>query len=269
MLVVFIFLIGLAIGSFLNVLIDRLPRGEAVLKGRSYCEKCKKKLAWHDLIPVVSFSLLKAKCRYCRVSLSFYYPTIEIITGIAFVAVSIFILNNFQFSIFNFQSIFNVSMSQVLNLVYCLFIVSSLIIIFFSDLKYGIIPDKIVYPAIIIAAIFNFQFSIFNYLLSAIGAFLFLYFLMIGVRVIFKKEGMGQGDVKLAILMGLFLGFPKIVVGLYLAFLTGAIVGVILILCKLKKLRGSTIPFGPFLVAGTLLSLFYSDFITKLLSRIF
>lgn len=96
-----LFIIGLFVGSFLNVLIDRLPREEQVFKGRSYCESCRKSIKWYDLIPVLSFVALKAKCRYCRSSLSLYYPLAELTTGALFVAIGIFINNNFQFSIFN------------------------------------------------------------------------------------------------------------------------------------------------------------------------
>jgi prepilin signal peptidase PulO-like enzyme (type II secretory pathway) len=176
-----------------------------------------------------------------------------------FVAVTIFVLNNFQFSIFppkadqpladNFQ------LSQILTLIYYLFIVSSLIVVFFADLKYGIIPDKIIYPAILVSAAYlfiNHQSLIINHLLTAVGAFTFFLLLFLVTR----GRGMGFGDVKLVILLGLLLGFPKIVVAFYIAFLTGAIIGIILILWGKKKLRGTTIPFGPFLVGGALIALF-------------
>ncbi|MBI2034143.1 MAG: prepilin peptidase [Candidatus Levybacteria bacterium] len=245
--ILFIFFIGCAIGSFLNVLVDRLPHDESVIKGRSYCDSCKKQLAWHDLIPVVSFILLRGKCRCCHSPISWQYPLVELLTGILFVMVILHPNNqifNFQFSIFN--------------LVYYFFIVSSLIVIFFTDLKYGIIPDKIVYPAIIVTffyLIINYQLSTINYLISALGAFL-LFFLL---HFITRGRGMGFGDVKLAGLLGLFLGFPKIVVSLYLAFLTGAVVSLILVMLGKKKLKGSTVPFGPFLVVGTLVSMFYGE----------
>ncbi len=260
-LIFLLFLLGLSVGSFLNVLIDRLPRDESVLKGRSYCESCRKILKWYDLIPVISFIILKGRCRYCRSPISVYYPIVEVITGITFVLVYSYLLNpaNFQFSVFSFQFI--------LNYLYHLFIASSLIVIFFTDLKYGILPDKIVYPAIVIAIIYNLQLTInnnsnnltiqqlSNHLFSAIFSFLFFLFLYF----ITKGKGMGFGDVKLVFLLGIFLGFPKIVVALYVAFLTGAIIGSILIIWKKKRFKGATIPFGPFLVLGTFLALFLGD----------
>src|SRR3989338_8983791 len=91
MLVFFLFILGLAVGSFLNVLIDRIPNDESPLSGRSYCDKCKKTLKWYDMVPVASFLILKGKCRFCRASLSFYYPLVELITGIMFVVTFVYI----------------------------------------------------------------------------------------------------------------------------------------------------------------------------------
>src|SRR3989344_5151514 len=138
-----IFILGIFVGSFLNVLSDRLPRNESPWKGRSYCEKCKKELAWYDLVPLLSFALLKGKCRYCHVRLSFYYPLVELTTGVMFAVV------------FYFFGIMNNEL-RIMDLGYYLFLVSSLIVIFFADLKYEIFPDKIVSPAIIISFVYIF-----------------------------------------------------------------------------------------------------------------
>jgi prepilin signal peptidase PulO-like enzyme (type II secretory pathway) len=251
--IIVVFIIGLFVGSFLNVLADRLPRNESPIGGRSHCENCKKTLAWYDLIPLASFISLKGKCRYCHTSLSIYYPIIEIITGVLFVLSFLFV--NRDSSMYHVLSIKYTS-----ELLYYLFIVSSLIIVFFADLKYGIIPDKVIFPAIIISlayVILNTYYII--PILSAVGAFLFFLFLFL----ITKGRGMGFGDVKFAFLMGLFLGFPNIVVALYIAFLTGAIVGCILIVWRKKKMLGSSIPFGPFLVAGSLMAIFFGDFLIQ------
>ncbi|MBF8249686.1 MAG: type 4 prepilin peptidase 1, leader peptidase (prepilin peptidase) / N-methyltransferase [Candidatus Levybacteria bacterium] len=252
----FIFIIGIFVGSFLNVLADRLPREETIIKGRSHCEKCKKELAWYDLIPLLSFIILKGKCRYCRTPLSFYYPVVEIITGLMFVITFLFTVNNFQFSIYNLHSIFNLQFT--IYLIYYIFIVSSLIVVFLADMKYGIIPDKIIFPAILMSGMYLFIIhnSLFMiHFLSGLGAGLFF----LALFLITKGRGMGFGDVKFAFLMGLILGFPNIVVSLYIAFLTGAVIGIILILWRRKKIFGTTIPFGPFLVFGTFLALFWGD----------
>lgn len=258
MFTLLLFIIGLAIGSFLNVLIDRLPNDESPFKGRSCCDKCKKTLKWYDLIPLLSYLYLKGKCRYCHSPISFYYPFVEIVTGLMFVILFLW-LKNLPFSIY--QLPFNFQFSIFL---YYLFILSSFLVIFFTDLKYGIIPDKIVYSAIAVAVIFNCHFSTFNYFFSGLGAFIFflvLYLITLG-------KGMGFGDVKLAFLIGIVLGFPKILAAFYLAFLTGAICGIILIIWGKKKLKGGTIPFGPFLIIGAVLSLFFGEKILHLASRL-
>jgi len=261
-----VFIFGLFIGSFLNVLSDRFPKGEAVVKGRSHCDKCRKTLVWHDLIPLLSFVFLKGKCRYCKTSLSFYYPIVELTTGILFMLTTFFVFNGSQFfplrQVFEEQAIFNFQL--LIPLIYYLFIVSSLIVIFFADLKYGIIPDKIIFPVIFISIIYlilNTQYAVLSHLFSALGACLF--FLFLSLIKIKKRESMGIGDVKFAFLMGLILGFPNIIVSLYIAFLTGAIVGCILILWRKKRVFGTSIPFGPFLVTGTLGAIFYGEILIQ------
>lgn len=241
-----IFVIGLFFGSFLNLIVDRLYSKETILKGRSHCEFCKKNLEWFDLIPLLSFIILKGKCRYCHKKLSFYYPLVEVTTGILYVVSFLFVFGlNFQFTGINIQ---------LLNFFYFLFLSSSFIIIFFEDLKHGLIPEMVVYPTILVSFVYLILNSqpISNYLLSGFGAFSFFLLLFL----ITKGKGMGFGDVILAFLLGLVLGFPKIILALYIAFLTGAIFGLILILWKKKRSLKETIPFGPFLIAGTLISLF-------------
>ena len=233
-----IFLFGLIVGSFLNCVIYRLEKGESFLRGRSYCPNCKHILDWQDLIPLFSFLILKGKCRYCSQKISLQYPLVEIATGLLFL-----LIFNFQFSIFNY-------------LIACF-----LIVIFVYDLKHYIIPDKVIYPAIIFALIFNFQFlisnqfSIFNYsILSAIGMAIFF----LTIVLISRGKWMGWGDVKMVFFMGLFLGSPKILVALFLAFFIGASVGLILIFLGKKTLK-SEVPFGPFLVTGTFLAMFFGE----------
>lgn len=246
----FIFLIfGVSIGSFLNVLIDRIPANKSFIKGRSFCDYCHKTLNWYDLIPVFSFVMLSGKCRYCHTPLSYQYPLVEVLTGVLFVITFYFLMQgSIQNQVWSIQ--------YGVGVIYHLFIVSVLISIFFIDIKYGIIPDKIVFPAIIISFLYlilNTPYVILPHALSAIGAFM----LFLIIHLVTRGRGMGLGDVKYVILMGLVLGFPKIIPGLYLAFLTGAFISIILILTGQKKLRGDTIPFGPFLVLGTFVGLFF------------
>ena len=233
---------GLTIGSFLNVVICRLETNESILISRSHCPKCKVILKWYDLIPVFSFIFCKGRCRYCDKKIIWQYPMVEIITGLLFL-----LIFNFQFSIFN--------------LIYYLIIISFLIIIFVYDLKYYLILDKVIFPAIIIVGIFNFlispegwQFSI----LSAFGASLFFLLLVL----VSKGKWMGLGDVKFAFLMGLILSWPNILLGLFLSFFSGAIIGIILILFGKKGLK-SQIPFGPFLVGATVLIMLYGQYLNS------
>ncbi len=272
MSIFFIFVFGIFLGSFLNVLIDRLPRGERIT-GRSYCENCKKTLTWKDLIPVLSFLYLRGKCRYCGSKLSSYYPFVELVTGVMF-ALTYLLIFNFQFSIFN--EIIN-HKSLIINLFYYLFVVSSMIVIFFADLKYGIIPDKVLFPAIIFTSSFLLfdamyhklvydtvlGYPLINHILSAFGGFGFMLFLFI----ITKGKGMGFGDVKLVFLIGLILGFPGIFYAVYLAFLTGGAFAIILVLWKKKKLK-SEVPFGPFLVVNFFIAFFFQTQLDQIFSRV-
>jgi len=246
-----IFILGLFIGSFLNVLVDRLPKNETVVKGRSHCDFCKKTLQWYDLIPVISFLSTKGKCRYCHKHLSFYYPIMEISTGLVLVLTYIFLIPN-QLQIFTPLSLFT--------LFYYLFVLSGFIVIFFTDLKTGIIPDKILIPSIIITFLYllfvNPQ-SLISNLLCSVAAFLFFVIISLVFSLLLKKESMGGGDIKLVFLLGLFLGFPNIIISLYIAFLTGAATGIILILWRKKSFQKATIPFGPFLILGAIVSLFF------------
>jgi leader peptidase (prepilin peptidase) / N-methyltransferase len=244
---IFVFLLGLIIGSFLNCVIYRLeiaegkPRKEAFsfLRGRSYCPNCKHVLSWQDLIPLFSFIFLAGKCRYCKKKISWQYPLVELLTGIVFLAV------------FNFNFIF----PDFFNLIYLFIISSLLIIIFVFDLKHYIIPDGGVYSAIAISLIFTLYSGIFKIsILSALGASAF--FLL--VFLVSQGRWMGFGDVKLAFMMGLFLGYPNIIVALFMAFFIGAIIGVCLIISGRKKFS-SEVPFGPFLIFGTFLALFFGE----------
>ncbi len=268
----FVFIFGSAIGSFLNVVICRLETGEGIVKKRSHCIKCGQTLAWYDLIPLVSFLWLRGRCRSCKEKISWQYPLVEIATGLLFL-----LIFNFQFSIFN-----EFSMGSLFILGCLLYIVCSLLVIFVYDLRHYIIPGMVLFPAIIISLIYRLSEVFFNpfltlplirggkgwgalsgqvishfspYLFSALGASAF--FLVI--ILITRGKGMGLGDAKLVFLMGLLLGWPNILAALFIAFFIGAIVGVGLIFWGRKTMK-SQIPFGPFLIGGTLIMLFWSRF---------
>lgn len=239
-LVAFIF--GSLFGSFLNVLIDRLSTGRGFLTGRSYCEHCKKELKAIDLIPLFSYLWLRGKCRYCKTKIPPRLFLVEFLSGIiASVAFSAYL-----------QGIMALPSSILLFLIFW-----GLLGIFFADIEYGIIPDLLVgivliatLPYVVISGA-NFM----NHLLSAFGAFLFFFMLF----TLTRGKGMGFGDVKLVFALGLLLGFPGIIASLYLAFLTGAGVSIILVIWRKLRFYGGTIPFGPFLVGGAVIAFFYGE----------
>ncbi len=260
-----ILIFGISVGSFLNCVIYRLEIKRSFLKGRSFCPKCHHTLRWYDLIPILSFIILKGKCRYCGERISLQYPLVEISTGLIFLQIF-----NFQFPIFNEFSISN--FQNFGRLIYFWLISSLLIIIFVYDLKHYIIPDKIIYPAIGITFIFrildfghwdlfrisDLGFGIFGGLKSPLitGFVAGLFFSLIWL--VSQGRWMGLGDAKLVFFMGLFLGWPNILVALFSAFFLGAIIGLGLIAFGKKSLK-SKIPFGPFLIIGTFVALFWGQ----------
>lgn len=234
----FVFILGLIIGSFLNCVIYRLEADKSFLFGRSFCPQCNHTLSGWDLIPVLSFLFLKGKCRYCQKPISIQYPLVELATGLLFLL------------------IFNSTFYDLPLTIYYLLITCFLILIFIYDLKHYIIPDQIIYSAILISFLYLLitNHLMPNTILSALGAsgfFLLIY-------LVSRGQWLGFGDVKLAFLMGLFLGFPHILVALFLSFFIGAVVGLLLI-AKGKKTLKSEVPFGPFLVIGTIIAFLYGQ----------
>ncbi len=285
-----IFLLGLAVGSFLNVVIFRMESGGKIVNDRSRCMSCGHILAWHDLLPVLSFIFLKGKCRYCGEKISWQYPLVELGTGILF----IILISNIKFQISNQYPISNIQFLDniqysILSLLFWFFITSALIVIFVYDLRHYIIPDKVIYPAITVVFGYNlfndliinnnFQFPISNFqsilnpqfLIYNLSNSVFVNHLLAAfisgaffccIVVLTRGKGMGGGDVKLAFLMGLVLGWPVIIVSVFLSFIIGSIFGIFLILAGKKKMK-SMIPFGPFLVLGTFVGLFWGERIVR------
>jgi len=266
----FVFIFGICIGSFLNCVIYRLEEKRSI-KGRSVCPICKHQLSWRDLFPVLSFLFLGRKCRYCRKSISWQYPIVELTTGALFLL--IFYISSEPFvlrlGLDNFQQTSS-SVLNFLNIAFLFYLSSVLIIIFFYDLNYYEIPDKVLLPGIAASFLYR-SFEFINWDLFGIwklGAENFTFFLSyifaavvasgFFLAVFWSSSGrwMGFGDVKLAVLMGFLLGFPNILAALFLAFVLGAAVGAVLLVFRKKGLKGE-IPFGPFLVTGTFVVLFW------------
>ncbi len=253
-----IFLFGLMIGSFLNCLIWRLHKKETIL-GRSYCPKCKKQIAWYDNIPVLSFLILRGKCRQCGKLISWQYLIVEMTVGILFVMA---FLSNFQFSIFNFQTISNDIIFQFSNPSFLIlllrdwFIIAVMTIIFIYDLRWYLILDVVTLPACVVIFLLNLALGITwqNMLISGIiGSSFFLFQFLIS-----RGKWIGGGDIRLGLLMGIALSWPSILVAIFLAYIIGSLVGVGLILTK-KKQWGSQIPLGIFLSAATIITLFWGN----------
>lgn len=228
MFLVFFFILGLVFGSFANVLIWRIPKGLSI-GGRSVCRKCKSKISWFDNIPLLSFVLLRGKCRRCKSKISLRYPLVEMMTGI------IFILFYLKFGLSS-QMFFLTLLSPIL------------ISIFFIDLDQQIIPDELVFSGITLSLLYSFSFS------SLFAGFLAASFLLF-LHYITRGRGMGFGDVKFAILGGMIVGLTNVFSWFFWAFLTGAVIGCILILTKKYGLK-SKIAFGPFLVFALFVIIF-------------
>lgn len=254
----FVFILGLVWGSFLNCFIYRLEcqeKGEkiSVLQGRSFCPRCHHPLGFFDLIPVFSFLFLKGRCRYCQKPISFQYPLGEVFTGFVFLLLFWYFPPIGQ----DAPAAYGFIRFLFLAVISCF-----LIVIFIYDLKHYLIPDQMVYGATGLIIIWrlsevlglNLEISrVFKGpLFAAILASAFFFLLWLFSR----GRWLGFGDVKLAFLMGIFLGWPSILVALFFSFLSGAIIGGGLIIFGRKNLK-SQIPFGPFLTANTFIALFW------------
>jgi prepilin signal peptidase PulO-like enzyme (type II secretory pathway) len=229
-----IIILGLVIGSFLNVAIYRIPLNKSIVKPSSFCPGCNHKIRFYDNIPLFSYMFLKGRCRDCRTKISLRYPVVEVLTAFLF-AISYY-----------FKGLsFDLMLSIIL--------VSSLIIVSFTDIDHGIIPNVVVLPFTLIGLVVNiilFPQRWWIILAFAFGAFLF----MLIISLIYPK-GMGMGDVKLSLMAGSFL-VEKIIPGLFIGFLAGSIYGITMIIIKKKKFR-QTIPFGPFISLGCIIALFF------------
>lgn len=297
------FILGTVLGSFVLALANRSLTKRSFW-GRSYCEKCKKSLLWYDLFPILSYIILRGRCRWCKKKISLEYLVVEVVMGILIGFLFWQSTKNLQFStfpiwerqaslIYNFQSIFNFKFSIfILDLLFKIFFITILASLFITDLKKMLIPDRISIPAIWVSLIYLVSITIFKigylyYYLSQdrIGKYLLPphsdYFqrhalttvqpllgsIIMGLAIagfftlliiITRGKGMGGGDVKLGGLIGLGLGFPLALVALMISFISGAITSLILVIFGRKNF-GQSVPFGPFLVLGSLVALFWGN----------
>ena len=234
-------------GSFSNVCIYRLPENQGIIAGRSFCPSCKNKIQWFDNIPILSFVLLKGKCRHCKSIINLQYLIVELISSVSFVTIYYF---------------FGLTFTTLLLLILSVFF----IIIFFIDLKHFIIPNVLTFPLMIIGFIKSFDpnlnKAIFpNYINSLIGGvfgYLIIWLIIYFYKKVRKKEGMGLGDAKLLSAIGFWFGWLSIP---FTIFISSLVALILVIPSILNKSRGMTsqIPFGPYIIIGCILYVSFAN----------
>ncbi len=243
---IFAFLFGATIGSFLNVLIYRMPQDLSIIVPGSFCPHCKKHIRWYENIPIISFIMLRGKCSGCSSPISIHYPIVEALTGLLFVCLFARYGISFEF------------------LFYILFF-CGLIVISGIDLAHQLIPDLISIPGIVVGLTFQLiNGSILSGLIGAAfgGGLMFLIRIVGGL--IYKKEVMGLGDVYLAAMIGAFVGFPFIIPAIFVGALVGTILGAVYVISTHQH-RDSPIPFGPFLSIGGILVILFRPTLVQIL----
>lgn len=245
-LLIFLFgLLGLTVGSFLNVCIDRLPRDESVVSPPSHCEACQHRLGLKDLIPVFSYLRLRGRCRYCQAAVSRKLLWVEIAAGLIFALLYWHFGLGPELGIMAFYA--------------CVFIV-----VFVIDLERGLILNKVVYPAMIVALLLALvpqpwltRWIVINGVANAAlgGGVGFAIFVVIAIV---SRGGMGWGDVKLVALIGLAVGFPLVLFSIIVGAILGSIVALALMIARKRRFR-ETLPFGPFLALAAMITLFWGS----------
>ncbi len=237
---ILVFIAGACVGSFLNVCICRLPEGQSVVSPGSACPRCGHRISWWENIPLLSYLILRAKCRGCGGRISMQYPLVEALGGI----LALVLWNRFG--------------PGIELAIYAPFL-ASLIVISFIDLKHQIIPDVLSLSGIILGlfcSFFNPHLEWYDSFLGVIVGGGILYAIAAGYLLIARKEGMGGGDIKLLAMIGAYLGWQAVFLVIFLSAVVGSAVG-IAILALRKGHRDSAIPYGPFLSGAAVITLFY------------
>jgi leader peptidase (prepilin peptidase)/N-methyltransferase len=252
---VFAFLTGAVVGSFLNVCICRMPKDESVVSPPSHCPGCDYLIRWYDNIPILSYLLLKGKCRSCGAPISIQYPAVELLNGL--ITLALF------FKLFPPRLLEGAPPQILLTQLFyfCVLFVfcSTMVVITFIDLEHQIIPDRITLPGIVVGFVVSFfipQLGWLNSLIGIVGGGGILLLIAWLYQVIAKKDGMGGGDVKLLAMMGAFFGWKAVIFIIFVSSLLGSVIGVTLMVIQ-KKDTTLAIPFGPFLAGAAVLYIFY------------
>ena len=237
---IWVFVFGLCIGSFLNVCIYRLPESKSIVHPRSMCPQCGALIRFYDNFPILSYLLLRGKCRHCKTPISFRYPVVELLSGLFAVGVL------FKYGL---------SLEAV---VYYIFI-ATLLVITFIDIDHQIIPDMITLPGIPICFVASFALSQITYIESIMGILIgggSLFMVAWLYHLLTKKEGMGGGDIKLLGMMGAIIGWKGVLFTIFVASAVGTVSGM-LIMLKTRKSMKLAVPFGPFLAIGCIAYIFF------------
>ena len=247
MIVSITFIFGICIGSFLNVCIYRLPHSKSIVFPPSACPECREPIRLYDNIPILSYILLKGKCRNCKTTISVRYPLVELMAGLF--AISVYL----KFGV-TFEAL----------IIYCF--IASLIIIIYIDIDHWIIPDSISLPGILIGFATSFFVDRIHYTDSALGILIgggTLWLVAFGYQLLMKKEGMGGGDIKLLAMIGAFIGWKGVILTIFLSSVIGTVANVPGMLLS-KKFFNYKLPFGPFIAIAAMMDVFFEDEIISL-----
>jgi prepilin signal peptidase PulO-like enzyme (type II secretory pathway) len=245
--VLLFFVLGTIVGSFLNVFIDKMLHGRS-LWGRSHCDYCKKTLSPWDLVPILSYLMLRGRCRHCRRKIPPQYPVVEFLSGLLFACV-------FYFQVLN-------SPFDGIKVVYLILISAVLLVVATVDFRYYLIPTTLVFAASLLALFYDF----FSYGPGEFAQFVFAAFaaaVFFGAIVLVTRgRGMGSGDIVLGFLIGMVLGFAQMVLAIFMAFVIGAVVAILLVILGRKKFK-QAIAFGPFMILGFYIALWFYQPVTS------
>jgi len=240
---IFVFVVGLSVGSFINVLVFRSDNLKSVIAGRSHCPNCQHNLAWYDLVPLVSFIMLRGKCRYCGKKISIQYPLVELSTGLIFLLLALY---------------FGVAFDMLFYAI----IMAILMVVVLVDIRTQMVPEQFVWAALILALAGGWYFG------EHFGALKMIYGVLVGalplaiLSVASREKWMGYGDVKIGAILGALTGFPASIFVLMTSFILGAVVGLVYMKVTGQGAK-TTVPFAPFLVAATLLGIFFGESVVK------
>lgn len=249
----FVFIFGSTIGSFLNVLIHRIPRKEDFVTERSKCPKCNKLIYWYENIPIFSYLFLKGKCSKCGVKIHWRYPVVELIAGI--MAIYLFPAHLGRDALISFTFFFAI---------FC-----ALLVHFFIDLEHKLLPDSInIYLAILFLLHSVFRYDYKFWLLGGAIGFLFPLGVTYAFYLLRNKIGLGGGDIKLFGALGIILGPIGIIYNIMLSCILGSVVGISLIGFKIIS-RNTAIPFGPFIIIVSFFQIFMPKQFNAFISMLF